>query len=59
MIYDIMIATALTNAIGRRDLKEVQLEGGRYNVLDRGYFHRRLPNESICMKRSLWYCHDC
>ena len=44
MILDIMIATALTTAIVHTSPKKVELEGGRYNRMARGYLHRRLPN---------------
>ena len=58
-ISDITIDTAPTTAIGHMDSKEVELEGGRYNMVARGYCYRRLTNGNICLKRSLWYCHVC
>ena len=36
-ISDIMIATAPTTDIGYKDVKEIQLEGGRYNGAARSY----------------------
>ena len=51
----IMIDTALTTAICYKAPKEVELEGGRYNMAARSYYHRRSPNGKICVKRSLWY----
>ena len=58
-IPDITIATDWTTVIGHTDSKEVELDGGRYNRAARDYWYRRLPNGNICLKRSLWYCHDC
>ena len=57
-ISDITIATDPTTDIDHAASEEFKLEGGRYNREDRGYFHMRLNNGRICLKRILWYCHD-
>ena len=57
-ISDITIATAPTNYIGHKALKEVQLEVWRYNTSARGYCYMRLTNEKRCLKSCLWYFHD-
>ena len=58
-ISDITIATDPTTAVDHTASKEVQLEGGGYNRVSKGYCHRRLPNGRRFVKRILWYCHDC
>ena len=58
-ISDITIATAPNTYIGHAYLKGVELDGGRYIRAVSGYFHRRLPNGNICLKRSIWYCNGC
>ena len=58
-ILDIKIAADPNTVIGHTYSKEVQLEGGRYNRADRGYFHTRLPNGKIFLKSILWYFCDC
>ena len=58
-ISDITITTDPTTAIDHTYLKEVQVEGGRYNMAARGHCRSRLPNIKRFLKRSLWYCYDC